>query len=129
MPQCTYKPRKYNKYCLGDFIHRITLHERKIKAPLKADVNYDINLTKKITVWARIDTVAGKVIFDSVNMDRTVTHVILVRYISYLTTEHWVEHQDKYFDIVKIVNIGDENRFLELYCNERGDKNKKANLA
>lgn len=129
MPQLLYKPRKYVMPCLGDMIHRIAIYDRTIKAPIDDAGNYSLDFKKKITVWAKIDTVVGVVIFDSVNMDRTISHKMLIRYLPFITQEYWVWHNSKYYDIVKIENLNEEKRFQVLHCNLRGTDTKAANEA
>lgn len=129
MPQLLYKPRKYAMPCLGDMIHRIEIYDRTIKAPTDATGNYSLDFKKKITVWASIETVVGIVIFDSVNMDRTVSHKMVIRYLPFITAEHWIWYDSKYYDIIKIEDWNEEKRFQTLHCNVRGSDAKAGNQA
>lgn len=129
MPQLIYKPRQYKMPCLGDMIHRIEIYDRTIKAPTDATGNYSLDFKKKITVWASIETVVGVVIFDSVNMDRTISHKMVIRYLPFITVEYWVWYDSKYYDIIKIEDWNEEKRFQVLLCNVRGSDAKAANQA
>lgn len=115
--------------CLGDMIHRIEIYDRTIKAPTDATGNYSLDFKKKITVWASIETVVGVVIFDSVNMDRTISHKMVIRYLPFITVEYWVWYDSKYYDIIKIEDWNEEKRFQVLLCNVRGSDAKAANQA
>jgi head-tail adaptor len=130
MPQLLYKKRKYPMPCLGDLIHRVIIYDRTIKAPESADEgNYTLDYSKKITVWAGIESVVGVVIFDSVNMDKTITHKMIIRYLPFITQEHWIKYDQQYFDIVRIEDMNNEKRFQILYCNVRGSISKLVNEA
>lgn len=91
--------------------------------------NYSLDFKKKIVVWASIETVVGVVIFDSVNMDRTISHKMVIRYLPFLTAEYWIWYESKYYDIVKIENWGEEKRYQTLHCNVRGSDSKAGNQA
>lgn len=129
MPQLIYKPRKYKMPCLGDMIHRIEIYDRTIRVPIDDTGNYGLDFKKKIIVWCSIESVVGIVVFDSVNMDKTISHKMVIRHLPFLTQEHWIWYKSKYYDIIKIENLNEENRFQMLYCNVRGSDSKAANQA
>ena len=114
---------------LGDMKHRIQIYDRTIKEPTDATGNYSLDFKKKITVWASIKSVVGIVVFDSVNMDKTVSHLMTIRYLPFITQEHWIWYDSKYYDIIKIENLNEQNRFQRLHCNLRGLTSKVANEA
>jgi hypothetical protein len=129
MPQLSYKPIKLEMPELGDMKHRIQIYDRTIVAPIDDTGNYSLDFTKKITVWASIKSVIGIVIFDSVNMDKTVSHLMTIRYLPFITQEHWVLYDSRYYDIIKIENLNEQNRFQILHCNLRGITSKASNEA
>jgi len=115
--------------CLGDMIHRIDIYDRTIKAPTDDTGNYSLSFKKKITVWGSIESVGGIVVFDSVNIERVVSHRLMIRYLPFLTQEHWIWYDSKYYDIVQIENLNEEKRYQILYCSVRGADSKVANQA
>ena len=129
MPQLIYKQRKYVMPNLGDMIHRITIYDREIKTPVQGNIDYTLDFSKMITVWASIESVVGIVVFDSVNMDRTISHKMLIRYLPFITQEHWIEFKGKYYDIVNVEDLNEEKRFQVLRCNLRGKAVDVANEA
>ena len=129
MPQLIYKQRKYVMPNLGDMIHRITIYDREIKTQVQGNIDYTLDFSKMITVWASIESVVGIVVFDSVNMDRTISHKMLIRYLPFITQEHWIEFKGKYYDIVNVEDLNEEKRFQVLRCNLRGKAVDVANEA
>jgi SPP1 family predicted phage head-tail adaptor len=114
---------------IGDMTHRVAIYDRSIKAPTDDTGNYSLDFKKKIVVWASIETVVGVVIFDSVNMDKTITHKLLIRYLPFVTQEYWVSYKNNYYDIVKVEDLNEEKRFQILHCNLRGSQLMPANEA
>lgn len=129
MPQLIYKPLDYSMPELGDLKHRITIYARNIKAPIDASQNYGLSFQQMITVWASIKTLKGDTIFDNVNLDKAISHIMVVRYLPFLTQEHWITYNQKYYDIVRLQDINEQLRFQVLYCNLRGDVSKGVNKA
>lgn len=129
MPQLIYKKLDYPMPELGDLKHRITIYARNIKAPIDASHNYGLDFKSMITVWASIKTLKGDTIFDNVNLDKAISHVMTIRYLPFLTQEHWITYNHKYYDIVRVQDINEQLRFQILYCNLRGDVSKEANKA
>lgn len=129
MPQLLYKPRKYVMPCLGDMIHRIDIYDREIKSPIDDTGNYGLDFKKKITIWCSIETINGLTLFDSVNIERIVSHKMMIRYLSFLTQEYWIWYKSNYYDIIKIEDLNEEKRYQILYCNIRGVDSKLANQA
>ena len=129
MPNLIYKKIDYPMPELGDLKHRITIYDRTITAPIDDGGNYGLDFTKRIIVWASIDTMKGDVIFDSVNMDRTISHTMMIRFLPFITQEHWIAYDSDYYDIVRIENIKMHDRYQYLYCNLRGNTAKAVNKA
>jgi len=114
---------------LGDLKHRITIKSRAIKAPIDASENYGLDFKDLIVVWASIKTIKGDVIFDSTTMDKSISHIMTIRYLPFLTQEYWITYNQKYYDIIRVQDINEQMRFQILYCNLRGDMNKEVNKA
>lgn len=112
---------------IGSLDKKITLQLRAIVAEGEAD--YTHTFTNPITVWACIDTSTGKEFFDDINQEtKNITHTFYIRYRSDVTSDIWIDWLDRKFKIVSIENMDERNRFLKLYCSERGNAQFKASF-
>ena len=115
---------------IGDLKHRVTLQNRSIESPDYGDADFDEDFKKlhgAATVWASVQPQQGKTIFDGVSQqDQEVTHLVYLRYDPLVTSETWIEFRERRFKILKARNYNEENRFLELACQEVGDKEEEA---
>lgn len=117
--------------CLGSMDKIIIIHSRDMKAPAFGETNFTEDLERKVKeVWASIKTAAGKVIFDGVSTDVSVTHQIFIRHDPDITSENWIELPDtRLLRIINIQNFDESDKFMELLCNIRGPKNLGASRA
>ena len=130
MPRRTRIERRHRKVPLGDLRDRVKLVSRGI-APPKANAPTGAGATfaRRRDVWASIMSVVGAQFFDGHNVDREVTHVLLIRYDATVTAETWVELSDgTHLDIVEVQDLERRREYLRLTCVERGLKSKAANL-
>lgn len=112
--------------CAGDLNRKITIETREITSPTSVD--YTQTFTTKSNVWSAIKTKSpGVEIFDGVNVKGTATHFFYIRYISNVTFEDMVEHNNKYYRILQVENLNEDNLFQVLICCERGDNTQEAN--
>lgn len=114
--------RKSRSVCIGDMNTLIKLQNRNITPPLFGDPDFDEEFTDVAEVWAMVNTVSGKTVFDGVNTDINVTHEIYIYYDATVTAETWVELNGKRLDIVPngVENLEERDEFLKLTCTERG---------
>jgi head-tail adaptor len=75
------------------------------------------------TVWADIQTRSGIDKFSGIVVDGAVTHVFMIRTISGLTSERWINWNSTRFKIESI-ETANEGSFMLLYCTETGDDTK-----
>lgn len=129
MPKVIYKHVSHKLPELGDLKHRITIYSREIKSPTDATGNYSLNLTQAIKVWASIETIKGDILFDSVNMERSICSLITIRYLPFITQEYWIAYNNTYYDILQVEDLNEQRRFQVLYCNVRGSTSKEVNKA
>ena len=102
---------------------RIVLHTRTLKEPAFGDTDFGLDFEAKAEVWAMVKSVAGKVFFDGVHADVSVTHEIFIRYDHTVTSETWIELDDgRRVDIVNVEDLEERHEYLRLFCTERGDK-------
>lgn len=129
MVQCTAKERKSTRVCIGSLNQKIDLEVRVLTPKSDNDVDYDEIFTQFKTVWAMVETVAGKTMFDKSNIERVVTHNFYIRFIVNITFENWIKYKSQYFDILNVENFGERNSFYKLTTAIRGDDTKPVNWA
>lgn len=114
---------------IGSMNHKINIYVRTLTPSSITNFNYDETFTLFKSVWSMIQTVTGKTMFDSSNIEKVVSHKIWIRYLSNITSEYWISYKNEYYDIVSVENLENENRFQILYCTIRGSTSNKSNLA
>ena len=116
---------------MGDLRDRITLQRRKIEAPTHGETSHAENFDASREVWARVTTTMGKTIFDGVGTgDVSITHEVLLRHDSGVTSETWIELADgTHLDVVRPENYDERGEFLRLLCVARGSRDKEASKA
>jgi len=118
--KCVFLRRKHRKVCIGDLDNLIKLQNRSIEAPLFEEVDFDEDFQDHAEVWAKIETAAGKVVFDGVDTDVNVTHLITIRYDAAVTSETWIEFEGRRIDIVAVEDLEERHEWMLLLCNHRG---------
>lgn len=126
MPAITYKRKKKQNICIGDLRDEITIQSRTISEPVSG-VDFGETFTGKSTVWALVETVSGKTIFDGSNIERDVTHNIYIRYLSGITAEDWVLFKGSRMDILEVQDFDERNEFIILRCSDKGTDVNAAN--
>ena len=117
---CSVNRIKKQKYCAGDLTKKITITQRTLD---KANPN---PLTPKYvfptvkTLWAGVKTVSGVIYRDGISTNDGSTHVFIIRYNDNITQELFVEHGGKRYDILDVVNINEQDTWLELRCKLNG---------
>ncbi len=129
MAECVVKQRKSTRICIGSLNQRIVIKTRQLTPNSDNDVDYDEIFTELKTVWAMVETVSGKTMFDKSNVERDVTHNFYIRYITGVTVEEWIQYKDQYFDLLGVENFGEEDSFYKITVAIRGDKDKPVNFS
>lgn len=127
MPDCVYINGKKRKLCIGALRNKIKVYDRNIQEPVDGSVDFTENFTNETTKYAYIETTRGVDIFNGVELIGNASHLFYIRYDSSVTSQSWIEYNEKYFDILQAENIDERNEWLILRCRERGDKTKLAN--
>jgi SPP1 family predicted phage head-tail adaptor len=124
---CKVVRRKKRKVAVGDLRDRITLQNRDIAPPLFGDDEYSEDFEASAEVWAAVNTVAGKTVFNGVGTDVAITHEVFIRHDSRVTSETWIELADgRRLDIELPENWEERDEFMRLLCVDRGSKDKEA---
>lgn len=120
------------KICAADLRHKIYIKTRTLVPSSTDSVDFTEAVATYKTVWAAIKTWRGVSIFNTSNFPSpgtdAYTHNIYIRYIPNLTQEYWIEYANKYYDIKNIININEENKYLQLQCVERGTTSSVVNI-
>jgi len=123
VPKCQFLRRKHRKVCIGDLNTLITLQTRDIVAPIFNEVDFDENFQDFSVpeVWALVETATGKAVFDGVDTDINITHMIIIRFDATVTSETWVELDDgRRLDIQFTEDLEERHEWLMMFCTLRG---------
>lgn len=129
MPKCSKIQRPKTTICAGALRETIKLQLRTQVAPKTQTATSSMQFNCLQAVKAMVITKSGVDAFDGTNTNSLFTHEFTIRYITNIDTTSFVEYNCKYFDIDRIININEENRYLTLICTERGTKDKKVNFS
>lgn len=75
---------------------------------------YEDSFTTVKTVWAGITTLGGREHIEAKQAQAEVTHRIFIRYTPIINHSHLISFAGNKYDIQYLVNINEENKFLEL---------------
>lgn len=70
------------------------------------------------TLWANLSAVTGYVTFQTQQISEKVTHKIILRYYSGMSSEYWVLFNNRRFRIRNVMNIDERNIAMQLLCEE-----------
>jgi SPP1 family predicted phage head-tail adaptor len=70
-------------------------------------------LTAVKTVWASVEPTRGR---------PELTYKITMRYFGDVTPDMVIKFKDRYFEIVSIINVRENNEMLEIVCTEKVEK-------
>jgi len=117
-----------DRICISDLKHHIGLYTRDIVAPNflgGTNVDYTEKFTLISNVWSAIKVINGTNEFNSVSINKTnITHFFYIRYKAGITQETWVDYRTNRYNIMKVENLNENNKYLKLYCILSGDKDK-----
>ena len=129
MAKCQRIRRKKRTVCVGDLRDEIIIWDRDIKAPAFGSAEQTQTYSNNQTVWASVNTVRGKEIFNGTQLVGVKTHNILMRFIDgrNITQENVVEFKGNYYDVLEDQNLEERDGWLELSCGVLGDKTQENN--
>lgn len=70
-------------------------------------------------VWANISPVSGREKWQAQQAQSEITHKVTIRYTEEVNRSHIISFNNKNFDIQYLINVDEENRFLEIQVLER----------
>ena len=132
---CSKRKIATKTYCVGDLRHRATIQSRAITA-VDDSVDYEMVFAGAVPdnepdaqIWAGIKTVRGVTVFDQTNVERTISHEIVMRYHDDVTAQNWLLIDGSRYDIYQVENVNERNEWIVLQCNKRGTEDNSVNAA
>jgi SPP1 family predicted phage head-tail adaptor len=80
-------------------------------------------------VWAQIQPLNGYEKMQAMMIQSPITHKVMMRYRSDVTTALRLLYQDRVFDIKEVINVDEAKAFLQLRCVESGVYHPEIGLA
>lgn len=118
------------KISIGDLNKKITLQKREVNE-WATNNNGEPRYTMTdvaTSIWSALKIKAPYTILDGIGQEVKYTHKFTIRHIDNVTNELFIIYNDIRYNIVNIINIGEEDRysqFIELYANISGAKDLK----
>jgi len=112
------------KKCInfGDFKRRVIIEEpAKVSDGMGGNT---VTWSTVFTAWCSIKPLSGRERMTAMKMEAQITHKIMMRYDSRVTTKLRINYSDngsgtdRIFNIVEVINIDEESRFLEVLAVE-----------
>ncbi len=106
--------------CSGDLKKKILIQSRAITPPTDGSVDFTEVFTTLGTVWSMVKTAIGyaRVQFDdSQAEDRDIlhnTHDFYIRYVPWVTAEHFIVFRSERYSITQIYNLDEDNTILRV---------------
>ncbi|KZZ86229.1 phage head closure protein [Bacillus sp. SJS] len=70
-------------------------------------------------VWAFIKPISGREYYQAQQSQSVITHTFVVRYDAEIDRTQVIEYQGRKFDIQYIINVDEQNRYLEIQALEQ----------
>jgi SPP1 family predicted phage head-tail adaptor len=122
-------PKKNRAPCVGDLRDRVVLQNRRLVEPTFGSVDLSEEFTGR-EVWASVTTKTGRTIFDGVATDVPITHEVLIRFDSCVTSETWVRIDSGHrLDVARVEDLEERHEWLLLSCTDKGLAEKEASRA
>lgn len=120
---------KRRQLCIGDMDKRIILSDREITEPGFAETDFGEKFADPKEVWAKVQTLTGRVLWNGVDTDIALTHEVSIHFDPDVTTETWIQllPSETRLKIEAVENLEERNEVLVLACRARGvDEASKA---
>ena len=69
-------------------------------------------------VWADVEPLRGRALFQASQTYSEVSYKITIRYQPGILPNMRILYKDKTFHIISVINIKEQNRYLEIMCKE-----------
>lgn len=71
------------------------------------------------SVWASIKPTRGKEYQEAQRIRPELTYKITTRYHKDITSDMLIRFKNRYFEIISVINVNEENKTLEIICIEK----------
>jgi SPP1 family predicted phage head-tail adaptor len=71
------------------------------------------------TVWASLEPVSGNEKYQAMQLQTPISHKLMIRYLSGLTTKHRVLYGSRIFVIKEVINVKEENAYMMIRAIEK----------
>lgn len=102
---------------IGNLRHRVGIM-RKQEVETVSSFTSMTTYTEFARVWASIEAVKGLVRFDTKQVGEEITHKIIIRNHALITTENWLQFENRKFNIRYVRDADERHQYLELMCQE-----------
>ena len=75
--------------------------------------------TESTTRWAQIKSLTTRELLQAQQIHAEITHEVWLRHPLDITAKDRVNFENRIFEILGVVNINEEKRFIKLLCKER----------
>lgn len=128
MSKCNKLQFNFDKICINDLRHRITIYERSIIAPnflSEQSTKFTEQFTSIGNFWSAIEVRDGSNLFNDISLDKEdLTHIFYIRYNSSITQENWIVYDGYRYNILKVENMNERNTFNKIYASISGLESK-----
>jgi len=100
----------------GDLRHRVELQQRVKSRNAVGEETY--TWFTYATVWAAVEPLTGRELYEAQQISAEVTVRVRVRYLKSMSTEHRVLFDSRGFNVNFVQNLEERNRELVLLCKE-----------
>lgn len=101
-------------------LNKIITFQNNIKTP--GDMfNADVAWQDIFTAYASIKPVTAKEQIQNNTVDMVTTHVIKMWYRKNINSEMRIKYENRFFNIISIINVKEENKELNFMCEETSD--------
>jgi len=108
---------KKPKACIGGLSKRITISTREVV--FRHDET-QCSFTVVWTRWADVTTKSGLQKFNGININKVPSHIWIMRTISTLTSEHWINYNNNNYRILSVESVN-EGDYQKVYCRLTGE--------
>lgn len=96
--------------------HKVTVQQRTRVADGAG--GFEDGWETVVTLWASVDPIRGSERYAAGQVAATATHKFLMRYHSAIRADMRFSWNGTYYNIRSITNVGERDRFLEIYAEE-----------
>lgn len=102
----------------GKLRHRITLQQ--VTRTPDGIGGYTETWTDVATVWAAVEPLRGRELFDAEQVQSEITHRVRIRYRSGVDSSMRVRFGARLFRIQSVIDVDERHREIQLMCQEVG---------